>query len=433
MLDLTYKNSRLRFVIVDNVTTEGGNADALARAVERWDTENDPTEYAEWPSFDSAEAGTSFTATFDACELYDFEGIVNWRCHIDLSSALDWSHPWKDHAAMAAETIYREHRNAEDPRWTLPHITADALQFVKTYAADAYEFTPMDADRLLGWFLYEAMPAEAEERDPMNELLGEAMRDAQPISTGIAQLDNALGGGLHKGFSILAGDPSSGKTALAAQLALFAANQQEGITIYDMSDMGGAKSALARLVTCAAAVCGVDGCKLGLFDQWDDHERKAGIWAFRHIAEDRIMLCELKDVREVISTLEFQHRTRGGVALAVLDFAQAMTYDGRSLAFDPEAASLAVRELREWAHDHDAAVLLLSAYSKSAAEAHARGAAPTMTDVLGSVELGYSAEHVLALTNPNEGSGTVTVRDLKTRHGGGSCTLDLDADHGRFI
>ena len=432
MYDLTYEN-RLKYIAVDGAATEG-NAEELAQLIEKLDRDNDPNDWNLWPKFGSATEGEGFTIALDASELGS-TGAVTWRCHVDLSTALDWVHPWEDPAIMAAEAIYSEHRNAAGPRWALPHIAADALRFMRECVTETCGLmTPMDADKLMGMFLNEAMPAEAEEcerdPDPIGELLSEAIRDAKPISTGIAQLDNALGGGLHKGLSILAGDPAAGKTSLASQLALFAGNKQEGRVLYCMADMGGKGSALLRMISCASSIAGVSGCKLGRADQWDARERYEGRMAFDRVSKGRIDLSDTTDVADRLRTLD---ASTEHISLVVLDFAQALSCDGRSLAFDPEAASLAVRELREWAHDHDAAVLLLSAYSKNAAEAHARGAKPTMSDVLGSAELSYSAEHVMALSNLHDGSGTVTVRDLKHRHGGGSCTLHLDADHGRFI
>jgi len=306
------------------------------------------------------------------------------------------------------------------------------------------------------------------DEDQTAELLAEAMEDAKPTSTGIPQLDSLLGGGLHKGLTVVAGNPSSGKTALAVQLALYHANQQDGNVTYDMADMGGRRSALLRMISCSAAVAGVEGCRLSQAGMWDEREQHEGLRAYDIVTKGRVRLAETRDVGDLLidphDTKECElllreirvTESRPGMSnseredtimdlyheldeltqpagFVVLDFAQSMTFDGRPLAFDAEAASLAARELRTWAHDNEAVVLLLSAYSKSAAEAHARGAVPQMSDVLGSAELAYSAEHVLALDNPHDGSGRVTVRDLKHRHGDGRpCALHLDADHGLF-
>lgn len=428
MFDLTYSN-QLKYITVSNTTTTGDPAE-LARVVESQDRKSDPTEWTEWPEFGSRCADEALLITFDA-----EEGSVTWTCKLDLS-ALDWSHPWEDRAIIAAESIYHEHRDANDTRWTLRHIEADALRYLRQCVADCCgTMTPVDADKLIQWFLYDAMPYEAEEleeTDPISELLAEAVEDAAPVSTGMPQLDAILGGGLHKGLSVIAGDPSSGKTALAIMAALYCANQRDGAVVYIMADVGGEKSALLRMISTAAAVRGVGGCDLGRAGQWSARELYEGRRAYESVTMGHMVLSGKKDVGEVLSLLGYHHRVRG-VSFAALDFAQSMSREGKSLAFDPEAASLAVRELREWAHDHGAVVVLLSAYSKSASEAHSRGAKPTMSDVLGSAEMSYSAEHVLALTSLHDGSGEVTVRDLKCRHGNGKpCTLHLDAAHGLF-
>jgi len=432
VLDFYYEN-RLKFVTVTDVTITG-TAERLAELIEKEEKEFDLNDWKEWPSFGEEAAGTSFVWTFEASEPYGCEDNVTWSCQVDLS-ALDWEHPWEDETIRAAESIYHRHRNP-DPRWTLPHIEADAARYLQLCAADSCgSLTPWIADRIMSWFLHEAMPTEvedSEDADPITKLLAEAMEDAAPVSTGILQLDSLLGGGLHRGLSILAGDPSAGKTALGIQLSLYAANQRDGSVVYAMCDQGGRKSALLRMVSCAAAVAGVRGCELGQAGAWSQREVYEGRQAYDRVSKGRVRLYDTTEVTKLVSQLTYLART-DGVSFAVLDFAQSMTFDGRALAFDVEAASLAVRELRAWAHRHNAVVLLLSAFSKSASEAHARGAVPQMSDILGSAELAYSAEHVLAIDNPHDSSGRVTVRDLKHRHGDGKpCTLHLAADHGLF-
>ena len=432
MFDFEYQG-QLKYLTITSAKATG-DAERLAQTIHTWDAESDPTDYCDWPKFGGEATGPDFVISFDASELYDFEGRATWTCRVDLGD-LDWSHPWTDSTITAAEAIYCQHRTTE-PRWVLPHIASDAARFLRNCEADYTGLTPLDADKLLSWFLTEAMPEEAEENvnpDPIAALLDEAMEDAKPTSTGIPQLDALLGGGLHRGLSVLAGDPSSGKTALAVQLALFAANQQEGLVCYAMCDQGGAKSALLRMVSCAAAVAGVDGCELSRAGMWDTREVYQGRHAFDRVGKGRIELTDQTEISELISWLDFMSRTKGHVSFVALDFAQSMTYDARPLAFDPEAASQAVRELRAWAHAHNTVILLLSAYSKSASDAHARGAAPSMSDILGSAELAYSAESVLSLTNQHDGSGEVTARDLKHRHGNGKpCTLHLASEHGLF-
>lgn len=310
--------------------------------------------------------------------------------------------------------------------------------------------------------------------EELERLLAEAVEDSKPVSTGIPALDSLLGGGLHKGLSVLAGDTGAGKTSLAIQAALYIANQSSrGIVAYDLCDMNGRRTALLRMVSTAAAVAGAEGFELGSAGTWDDQKQSEGLVIFQRVSGGRVRLHETADVAELIETIdnaeekrlariEFQQKLRSvdrdspedmealkakrdrlnelsrPTRMLVCDFAQAMEYNSRSLAFDTEAASLAVRELRAWAYSHDAVVLLLSAYNKDAGKAHERGAEPRLSDILGSAELAYSAEHVLALVNPHDGSGKITVRDLKHRHAGNTaqanrvCTLHLDAEHGLF-
>lgn len=428
-----YYQGQLKYLTITSAKVTG-DAERLAQTIAQWDEDSDPTDYCDWPKFGGEATGPDFVISFDASELDCYDAKAVWSCNVDLA-ALDWSHPWTDSTITAAEAVYCQRRTTE-PRWVLPHIASDAARFLRRCGADYTGLSPLDADKLLRWFLTEALPYEADESedvDPMAALLSEAMEDAKPTSTGIPQLDAVLGGGLHRGLSVLAGDPSAGKSALAIQASLFAANQNDGLVAYSMIDMGGEKSAIQRMLSCAAAITGVEGCELGRFSEWDAREVWQGRHAFDRVGKKRIELTDQTEISELLSWLDFLSRTKGHVSFVVIDFAQAANWDSRPLAFDAEAASQAVRELRAWAHAHNAVVLLLSAYSKSASDAHARGAAPSMSDILGSAELAYSAESVLALSNRHDGSGTVTVRDLKHRHGNGKpCTLHLDADHGLF-
>lgn len=426
-----YFRGQLKCISVTSAKVTG-DAERLAQTIAQWDEDSDPT----WsnfpvPTFNSEATGPDFVVTYDA-DGYDAKAV--WSCRVDLGALLDWAHPWEDATITSAEAIYHEHRTTE-PRWVLPHIEADAARFLRDCAAEACAITPKDADKLMASF-FDFLRDEAEDTDPdpIAALVSEAMQDSRPVSTGIPQLDALLGGGLHRGLSVLAGDPSAGKTALAVQASLFAANQSDGLVAYSMADMGGRKSALLRMISCAAAVAGVDGCELPRAGMWDAREVWQGRHAFDRVGKGRIELTDQTEISELISWLDFLSRTKGHVSFVVIDFAQACSYDGRPLAFDAEAASQAVRELRAWAHARSAVVLMLSAFSKSASEAHSKGAAPIMGDVLGSAELAYSAESVLSLTNQHDGSGEVTVRDLKHRHGNGKpCTLHLDADHGLFV
>lgn len=428
-----YYQGQLKYITVTDINVTGDGT-RLAQTIAKWDEESDP-DYLNppCPEFGSEATGPDFTVSYDASQLDGYSGKVAWSCRVDLA-ALDWAHPWADSTITAAERIYHEHRTTE-PRWVLPHIEADAARFLRDCVAEACAMTPKDADKLMGYFL-DALRDEAEEcenPDPVAELLDEAMEDAKPTSTGLPQLDAVLGGGLHVGVSILAGDTSAGKTSLGVQVALFVANKRGGKVVYCMADMGGRKSALLRMISCAAAVAGVDGCELSRAGMWDAREVYQGRHAFDRVGKGRIELTDQAEISELLSWLDFLNRTKGHISFVVIDFAQACSYDGRSLAFDAEAASQAVRELRAWAHAHSAVVLMLSAFSKSASEAHSKGAAPSMGDVLGSAELAYSAESVLALTNQHDGSGEVTARDLKHRHGNGKpCTLHLAAEHGLF-
>ena len=439
MFDFKYTN-RLKYVTVTDVTTTG-DSDALARYAQQWDAESTSYECGLSPEFGGTSTGAGFTVTLDTSDLFGYDGTITWACTVDLSG-LDWESPWECRTITSAEMVYHE----REPR---QRMESDAARFLECCAREGWAFTPSDADMCVREFL-NSLEYEAEEMspDPMGELLAEAMEDARPTSTGITPLDVALGGGLHKGLSVLAGNPGAGKTALAVQAALYAANQQEGRVVYAMADMGGRRSALLRMISCAAAVAGVEGCELGRASEWGAREVYEGRRAYDRVAQGRMTITETKDVADLLAELD---RMPESVGFVVLDFAQAMTYDQRKvvpdpmdasrtitkhdrrpLAFDPEAASQAVRALREWAYSNGAVVLLLSAYSKSASEAHARGAKPTMSDILGSAELAYSAEHVLAISNDHDGSEKVVVTDLKSRHGGGSCTLHLDSGHGLF-
>ena len=334
----------------------------------------------------------------------------------------------------------------------LAHLQREADNFKTPVDADAY------ASRLFETLELEALEAYREEFSPsLNELVRGAVQAATPMPTGIDALDAILGGGLVPGVSVLAGDPGAGKTALAVQMLLYAAHKcgPDERVVYFMCDQGGAYEIAKRLASVSCAIDTVaDGedpvaasCRLSDAARWTDDELSNGAKICNEITNGRVVLVSLLDgslkkLKDKLGAMERQGRVK--YRLIVIDYYQLLRdlddYEstGESVATSAEFASAVITTLRNWANCNKVPFLLIGMFNKESIQRHQKGGDPELTDLLGSVDIPYQADHVIALTNTHNGSGIVHLADMKHRHAGNESQssrfskLRLDGEHGYF-
>lgn len=320
--------------------------------------------------------------------------------------------------------------------------------FLKEHERDMR--TPYDVDVFIDTFEYKAVEdvVEAKRRALKPAVLHElrrAKRQAEKVSTGIPQLDRMLCGGFQRGgIYVVAGDPASGKTALAVQSSMFSANQlaDNEVALYFMLDQGGKSEILKRCVSLSHAITATmdgrprEGLELSRCGQWTDEELDMGTREYEALSSGRLIVRSNADLEEIMGAIDKAKDARLRPRMLCIDYYQLIQLKGSSVASDAEIASDVMCELRQWSYDSGAFVLLCGQYTKQAIERHQGGQPARMTDLLGGVDVPYQAEAVLCITNDMDGTGQITIADCKGRHSGNSAksereaALTLDGEHG---
>lgn len=262
------------------------------------------------------------------------------------------------------------------------------------------------------------------------------------IASGLAPLDKALGG--HRGITIVAGGPATGKTSLVTQTAVTSLFKDPKLAVIYLSYEASSTSELFNYIVCMVAA--VDHSQLygGLTAQEHQriHEAKSII---RKTILPRLSVLTLEDPLFNNNYVDIWARILRGVKdgimqsgtcsrlLIVLDRLQKMPLPRIQSATDKSTARLIrqaelnpdawrmnqisemYREL--WKSKTLAAFLVVSELRKEGTSRKR----PGPEDILGSVSLTYEPDRVLLLNrtavNDSEGVTDVSLRTVKARRG----------------
>jgi replicative DNA helicase len=259
--------------------------------------------------------------------------------------------------------------------------------------------------------------ADAEARRLQREATGSAVLG---VPTGLAQLDNLLGG-LNEGLYLLAGPPGMGKTTLALQIAT-AATQDVPVVIVTFEH---APANLTLKLLCARAGVNLRDVQRGYADL-AKLRRTAEVWA---PVGQRLAVVEggseltVAQVRAQARRAMRQHQAER--CLVVVDYLQLWAKVAEDLR-----GNFSVRErvdmlgglLRELALRLHSPVLALASQNRSAGNyGNGKGSA-ALDSLKESGDLEYAADVVLFLTEAQERMATPPARAVeltvaKNRHG----------------
>jgi len=212
------------------------------------------------------------------------------------------------------------------------------------------------------------------------------------VATGFKDLDNILAGLQQSDLVILAARPSIGKTALALNIAQYAATKnQMAVGIFSLEQ---SKEQLVDRMICAEA--GVDSWKLRTGNLSDNDFPKIG-YAMSALSEASIYI----DDSPLVNIMEIRTKARRlqaekGLGLIVVDYLQLM--QGRQNSHDPnrvQEISEISRGLKGLARELNVPVLALSQLSRAVEQRP--GHIPQLADLRESGSIEQDADVVMFL------------------------------------
>lgn len=220
--------------------------------------------------------------------------------------------------------------------------------------------------------------------------------------TGLPQLDDMTGGMVSGKLTILAGGPGSGKTSLAMQALIAAAEhtvahpeETQPNTLHVMVSAEMSRIDVLQRTASSRANVNLDDLRRGLVDeaQLDAYEAElAYLCGLPLLVVDSAEPFTAEDVRVLAITLMDE-----GIPVGVLavDYLQQLNDEG---ANDTIRINGMLRKLIHVTKVTDCAMLLLSQYSRGKLKEKRE---PTMEDLLGSGNIERAADQIWALHDPN--------------------------------
>jgi replicative DNA helicase len=329
----------------------------------------------------------------------------------------------------------------------------DKIEEVQNYLAKALRQhdggKQLEADAIL--HKVEAMladkPAQAEDKEPPDIASGaidywsHVTKRKATVGTSLAGLDSILGGGLEpQRLMVLLGAPGGGKTTLANQIAVHAADS--GRPVYYVTSEDIPFNLLAKTLARQSQTNYTSVLK-GHEDQRERIEHALSTYqeskaATRLRYMDATMGTSLSTIKERAAA-HFEQFKEGGNGILIIDYLQRMARslsayrDGRQ---DLRLAVTAIsEELRSMATGLDCCVIALAAQHRASGYGAANGAAKNaLASGKESGDIEYTADTVMAIVDDDQRKMQVTwlqakvLRVDKNRQGpaGDNCALNLD-------
>lgn len=259
----------------------------------------------------------------------------------------------------------------------------------------------------------------------------------ETVGTGLAGLDSILGGGLEpQRLMILLGAPGGGKTTLANQMAVHAANSGRPVLYVTSEDVpfNLLAKTLARQgqLRYTAVLKGYEDEKPLITKTLLDYQESLAATRLRYL--DATMGTSLSIIKERAQT-HFEQFKDGGSGILVIDYLQRIARCLSSYRDGKQDLRLAVtaisEELRSIATGLDCCVLALAAQHRASGYGAGKNALASGKE---SGDIEYTADMVMAIGEDEQRSSAVTwlqpkiLRVDKNRQGpsGDNCIVNLD-------
>lgn len=285
--------------------------------------------------------------------------------------------------------------------------------------------------------------------EDMSDLLDDESlsEDARLYPTGIAGLDNLIGGGMVAGLYVMGGAPKQGKTALALFVAArvahdLAGDERAAVCELDMRQ----NEANARLLSMCSTMSGGGARPFAwsAIRNSGHDDRLAALDAYSRMTGNRLRVYDgyhldrtddtptWDKVREQVEEYDI---ARYRLRFLCIDFLQLIGGDGgRTVAQDDDLEEEVLGWLRDYAYERGCVVLLLSEVTKEAqARVVAKGGAPSMCDLMGGAGLAHTATAVMECVKREGKADVLTVHVVACRNGSdGVADVRADWAHNTF-
>ncbi len=247
--------------------------------------------------------------------------------------------------------------------------------------------------------------------DTLAQLCWDQHSEATPpaaMKWGIPQLDDHISA--DKGtVTVLGGRPSSGKSAMAINMMVNAA--QNGVKVWFVSIEMPKKDVVAR----AEAI--LSGVPLSaIMGRMTDAEKDAVIAVQQQHADtlNNIVVHHVGSISTVdFMALAARKAERDGVGLIVIDYMQIMEVDHRLHKTEYDRVTEVSKVIRRTARENNVPILALSQLKRPSHEGKAAG----MGDMRSSGQIEQDAHVILALNRTQERPDNIAVSILKNRNG----------------
>ena len=336
--------------------------------------------------------------------------------------------------------------NETSPKWSKIEAAQNYLAKVLRQHDGGRQIEADDILRKVEAMLAEKS-AEAETKAPPDiasgaiDYWGHVAKRKSTVGTSLAGLDTILGGGLEpQRLMVLLGAPGGGKTTLANQMAVHAADSGRPVFYVTSEDIPFnllAKTLARQSQTSYTAIL------KGYKDQWESIEQALKTYqqskAATHLRYlDATMGTTLSTIKERAAA-HFEQFKEGGNGILVIDYLQRLARSLSAYREGKQDLRLAVtalsEELRAIATGLDCCVIALAAQSRASGYGNGNGAGKNaLASGKESGDIEYTADTVMAIVDDEMRTMQVpwlqakVLRVDKNRQGpaGDNCALNLD-------
>lgn len=214
------------------------------------------------------------------------------------------------------------------------------------------------------------------------------------VPTGFIKFDNMTGGLQKSDFVILAARPSQGKTAMALNMAHYAAVEKKvPVAIFSL-EMG--KESIFQRMVCAAAMTDLHQVRTGMFkrEKWADLTRELARLSESSLYIDDTPGMTITEMRMRSRRLASELKKQGKeLGLIIIDYIQLIRSSGKSESRQQEVSEIS-RMVKDLARTLNVPVMALSQLNRRSEDGGRTGHKPQLSDLRDSGSLEQDADVV---------------------------------------